>query len=112
MAGQEHHNPRIVTWLHISDFHFRNEDPYDRNVVLRALVTAIRRFRTQGRCPDLILATGDLAYSGQAQEYAEVSTFFDILLEATGLDKQRLFVVPGNHDVNRSLGPANKSDYC
>jgi hypothetical protein len=27
-----------LTWLHISDFHIRGGDPYDRDVVLRALV--------------------------------------------------------------------------
>ena len=30
-----------ITWLHISDFHIRAGDPYDRDVVLRALVKSV-----------------------------------------------------------------------
>jgi hypothetical protein len=33
-----------VTWLHVSDFHFRGGDPYDREVILRALVQSVKRF--------------------------------------------------------------------
>ena len=53
-----------LRWLHISDFHFRGGDPYDRDVVLRALVCAVRTYRAQGRQPDLIFATGDIAQFG------------------------------------------------
>src|SRR4051812_38593403 len=46
-----------VTWLHVSDFHIREGDPYDRNVVLNALVSSVRRMReNDGRAPDLIFA--------------------------------------------------------
>ena len=95
-----------VCWLHISDFHFRAGDPYDRNVVLRALVEAVKRYRANGRSPDLIFATGDIANSGQVAEYELASAFFDKLLAAADLDKRRLFVVPGNHDVDRARGEA------
>jgi hypothetical protein len=78
-----------VTWLHVSDFHFRGGDSYDRDVVLRALVQSVKRFRDAGRVPDVIFATGDVAYSGKAQEYALATEFFDDLLEAAGL--KRLF---------------------
>ncbi len=40
-----------VTWLHVSDFHFRGGDPYDRDVVLRALVQSVKRFREDGKAP-------------------------------------------------------------
>jgi predicted MPP superfamily phosphohydrolase len=78
-----------VTWLHVSDFHSRGGDPYDRDVVLRALVQSVKRFRNTGRTPDVIFATGDIAYSGKVQEYALATEFFDDLLEAAGL--KRLF---------------------
>lgn len=95
-----------LTWLHVSDFHFRPVDSYDRNVVLKALVAAVDRFRKQGRKPDLIFATGDIGHSGQAGDYQSAGGFFDALLLAAGVDKRRLFVVPGNHDVDRSKGRA------
>ena len=97
-----------VTWLHVSDFHIRGGDSYDRDVVLRALVQSVKFQREErGRSPDLIFATGDIAYSGQAKEYEIATRFFDDLLEAASLEKRFLFVVPGNHDVDRDLASAS-----
>jgi tetratricopeptide (TPR) repeat protein/predicted phosphodiesterase len=91
-------------WLHISDFHFAGGDPYDRNVVLNALVASLRRFQDQGHGADLVFATGDIAQKGQASEYAAATDFFDAVLKELGLGRERLFVVPGNHDVDREEG--------
>jgi predicted phosphodiesterase len=93
-----------VTWLHISDLHLRGGDSYDRDVVLRALITSVGKFRESGRRPDLIFTTGDVAHGGKREEYKLATTFFDALLKAAGLERRQLFVVPGNHDVDRDLG--------
>ncbi len=93
-----------VSWLHVSDFHIRGGDPYDRDVVLKTLVKSVRYFREQGRAPDLIFATGDVAHGGKAAEYELAAKFFDDLLDAAKVEKRRLFVIPGNHDVDRTLG--------
>jgi 3',5'-cyclic AMP phosphodiesterase CpdA len=83
-----------ASWLHVSDFHFKGGDPYDRDVVLRALVHSVAEFRTGGRQPDLIFATGDVAHSGQTSEYQAATQFFDALCAAAGVDKQRLYIIP------------------
>jgi predicted phosphodiesterase len=93
-----------VTWLHISDLHVRGGDSYDRDVVFRALVRSVKRFHERGRSPDLVFATGDIAYSGKPDEYVAATAFFDQLLEAAGLGRRQLYVVPGNHDVDRNAG--------
>lgn len=93
-----------VTWLHVSDFHFRDGDGYGSDVVLRALVDSVGRYRSQGREVDLVFATGDIAQSGQPGQYDAATRFFDALLSVLGLPRERLFVVPGNHDVDRKLG--------
>jgi predicted phosphodiesterase/predicted NACHT family NTPase len=93
-----------VTWLHVSDFHFSGGDRYDRDVVLRALLRSVKSFRERGRQPDVVFATGDVAHAGQANEYEAATAFFDALLAAAGLERTRLFVVPGNHDVDRKMG--------
>src|SRR6478736_2618334 len=93
-----------VSWLHVSDFHIRGGDPYDRDVVLKTLVKSVRYFREHGRAPDLIFATGDIAHGGKPAEYELATKFFDDLLDAAKLEKRQLFVIPGNHDVDRTLG--------
>jgi formylglycine-generating enzyme required for sulfatase activity/UDP-2,3-diacylglucosamine pyrophosphatase LpxH/energy-coupling factor transporter ATP-binding protein EcfA2 len=94
-----------VTWLHVSDFHLSDQGPYNQEVILRSLVESVRRFREkENRAPDLIFATGDIAHYGKAKEYEQATTFFDDLVEAAGLNRDRLFVVPGNHDVDRRMG--------
>jgi len=94
-----------VTWLHVSDFHLSDKGPYSQEVILRSLVSSVRQFREKGeQVPDLIFATGDIAQNGKAKEYESATKFFDDLLDAAGLNRDRLFIVPGNHDVDRSSG--------
>lgn len=93
-------------WIHLSDFHFTASDPYDSNTVLKPLFTEIERRRQVGFLADAVFATGDIANSGKAAEYQQATAFFDALLKAAGLDKSRLFVVPGNHDLDK---PKNRS---
>ena len=94
-----------LSWLHVSDFHFRGGDPYDRDVVLRRWSGRCAVSEEQGRQPDLIFATGDVAHSGGQGEYEAATDFFDALLAAAGVEKRRLFVIPGNHDVDRDGRP-------
>lgn len=89
------------TWLHISDFHLKGGDPYDSEVVLKSLIQSVKAFRDGGRRPDLIFATGDVVQAGKAAEYERATAFFDGLCDAAGVDRKHLFVVPGNHDVDR-----------
>lgn len=93
-----------LRWLHISDFHFGAGQPYDRDVVLRAQVESLPDIFNKNGFPHLIFATGDIAQSGRSSEYERVGDFFDSVLHAAKLGKDRLFVVPGNHDVDRLCG--------
>ena len=93
-----------LTWLHVSDFHLSDKGPYSQEVILRSLVESVKRVREEGHVPDLIFATGDIAQSGKANEYEFATKFFDDLLDAAGLNRDRLFIIPGNHDVDRKSG--------
>ncbi len=96
--------PRVITWLHLSDIHFREGAGYNENIVLEPMLEDIAdRIREEKLQPDFIMFTGDLAFSGKAAEYAIASNFFDKLIATTKLSKARLFVVPGNHDIDRRL---------
>ncbi|MDT4328924.1 SAV_2336 N-terminal domain-related protein [Methylomonas sp. MV1] len=97
----QRHVSKNFRWIHLSDFHFDGEEPYERNTVLKSLLDEIRdRRRYEGFQTDALFVTGDIANSGQSNEYKAASAFFDALLETSGLDKSRLFIVPGNHDVD------------
>lgn len=94
--------------LHISDIHFRTPDcltphldperPY-RNRLLQDV---------RSRCRDLgnvgaILVSGDIAFKGATQEYETALAWLKELAAACGCPLERIFVTPGNHDVDRSL---------
>jgi len=93
-----------VTWLHLSDLHFQQSSAYDANVVLEPLLEDIARLKTdEGLCPDFAAITGDIAFSGKPEEYALAYEFIEKLSRVTGLSREHLFMVPGNHDINMSL---------
>jgi 3',5'-cyclic AMP phosphodiesterase CpdA len=95
-----------LTWLHLSDWHQRGPD-FDRKVVREALIEDIK-WRAEGIDPalaqvDFVCFSGDLAFSARPDQYqAARAQLLDPVLDAVGLDPQRLFIVPGNHDLDRA----------
>jgi 3',5'-cyclic AMP phosphodiesterase CpdA len=100
----------FFTWLHISDFHFTNPLDYSRDLLFKQLLRDIERQCAEGKQPDAIFFTGDISFSGQGSQYEIARAKFDELLAICNLSgkKERLFIVPGNHDVNRR----NINDGC
>jgi predicted MPP superfamily phosphohydrolase len=94
-----------IRFLHVSDFHLRpaRVARYEQDRVLEGLVGFLERDRA-GFPLDLLFVTGDLAFSGKAEELALVVELLERLLEVTGVPRERTFVVPGNHDVDRRPG--------
>jgi 3',5'-cyclic AMP phosphodiesterase CpdA len=93
-----------ITWLHLSDLHFRADKlhRWNEDVVLHALLDDVaQRIKQDDLRPDFVVVTGDVAFSGKPAEYNLARTFFDDLLQTTSLGTDRLFLVPGNHDVDR-----------
>ena len=91
-----------ISWLHISDFHFRaGGDSFSQGVSCDVLLRDIPSRLSDEFPLQFIVVTGDIAFSGKASEYELASTFFVALLDKLGLDAERLCIVPGNHDVDR-----------
>ena len=91
-----------ISWLHISDFHFRaSGNSFSQVVSCDALVGDIPSRLSDEFPLQFIVVTGDIAFSGKEGEYELASTFFASLLDKLGLDAERLCIVPGNHDVDR-----------
>jgi calcineurin-like phosphoesterase family protein len=94
-----------IRFLHISDIHLRPQivKRYDQDRVLRGLVEFLANDRTNFPL-DLVFVTGDLANAGKADEYVLVVELLKKLMEVTGVPAEHMFVVPGNHDVDRDVG--------
>lgn len=91
-----------IRFLHLSDLHLRPAPAKrdDQGRVLKGLIELLSRDRAEFTL-DLIFITGDLAFAGTADEYEVVERFLADLLQATGVHPKHMFVVPGNHDVDR-----------
>jgi len=59
-----------VTWLHLSDFHLRVKLGWSQDVVLKSLLDDIQSRYSKVDRPDILCVTGDVAFSGKAEEYA------------------------------------------
>ena len=90
-----------IYWLHISDFHIRDSQTSAQNAVLTAMLTDIKKRCNGGLIFDFVLVTGDLAFSGKESEYHLVGAFFDDLATTIGFSREKIFCIPGNHDVDR-----------
>ena len=103
-----------VTWLHFSDLHLcEKQTRWDAGRILRELEKDIAGLRErEGLVPDLIFFTGDAAF-GQIRDeeglriqdqFKEAQQFFEDIRSAVSKDLpvQNVFLVPGNHDVNRA----------
>jgi predicted phosphodiesterase len=94
-----------LTWLHLSDWHQKESDP-DREAVRDALLEDLQgRGAIDPRLAkiDFIVFSGDLAFSGSTAEYEVAGReLLDPILAATDVSKDRLLIVPGNHDLARS----------
>ncbi|WP_292995264.1 metallophosphoesterase [Nitrosomonas sp.] len=94
--------PKELKWLHISDFHCKENIKWSQDLVLNNLLNDIERKYSGESRPDLIFVTGDISFSGKKAEFDIAQDFIDRLLEVTLVEKDHIFFVPGNHDIERS----------
>lgn len=98
-------------YLHLSDLHFTHSDmrgdrwaanAFDQSVAAKSMLRSVEELVKKGPNFDFIVITGDVAKRGKREEYRVAEIFTERLLEITGLPRRRLYLVPGNHDVNRA----------
>jgi 3',5'-cyclic AMP phosphodiesterase CpdA len=98
----------MMLLLHLSDIHFRKGEvgtAMDPNAHLRSelLRDAAAQCERIGAVPDAILVSGDVAFAGNPDEYAYALSWLDKLCRGCGTALSAVFVIPGNHDVVRSV---------
>ncbi len=93
--------------MHLSDIHFNQKtdiggvDPLNRS--LGALKNFFKNNNKDYLKPETIFVTGDIAFSGKKEEYDNATRFLDDLSELFNIDKRSIFVVPGNHDITKTV---------
>ncbi|MFO7564747.1 MAG: metallophosphoesterase [Enhygromyxa sp.] len=105
-----------VRILHISDIHFRSPNGKDERTEAIRRETPRRARVLRGEAwreniaelladgpIDLVFLTGDIADWGQPEELGQCTQFIQSLLSLLKLQMSRLFVVPGNHDIDRGI---------
>lgn len=96
-----------MIFLHLSDIHFRSKEfsrDDDPNGALRDdIIDDVKRMRAKiGRPADAILISGDIAFAGEKDEYQFATDWLkNLLCPAAGCSMDDIFVIPGNHDVDR-----------
>ena len=96
----------MIRWLHISDLHLGSN----------GAVTAMLRDELplflikEGLKCDYVFCTGDIRTANANPNVFtnDMAVFLKQICEAVGTTTERLFIVPGNHDVNRDV--AGRSD--
>jgi predicted MPP superfamily phosphohydrolase len=93
----------IVRVLHISDLHLTNVTGEHHEIMVSRMIDDV--VGMGGDHPvDLIVFSGDLSAAGQPNEFSNAQVvLFDPLVTKLQLDRSRVVIVPGNHDIDRSM---------
>ncbi len=103
VSGKKTKRKGAFTWVHLSDLHVRDQVDMARP----ELYLLLEDFeRMQVRPPklraDMAFFTGDMSFSGEAGQFRAVEDWLlSHVLEVLEVKREDLFVVPGNHDVDR-----------
>lgn len=100
----------MLRLLHLSDIHFRGyKPPWDEDDDQRQeMVRDVERLVGEGGPVDGILIGGDIAFSGQPEEYEKAAEWLHRLIEVARCPQSAVWMVPGNHDVDRSVVEASE----
>jgi 3',5'-cyclic AMP phosphodiesterase CpdA len=109
----------MIRYLHLSDLHLTSHAAggqpglghIDQRAVLDSLLKKIQDLTsTQGKL-DFAVLSGDVAFGGKREEYEVAQRFCSDLAHIAGIPPQRMYIVPGNHDVDRSRVERTDRDF-
>src|SRR5438874_11492893 len=98
--------------LHISDLHIRGDRETDAAGRYRVLGPKweenLKELLQRIGAIDIVCFTGDIADWGREQEYTndsyrDATKFVNSLMGILKLPMERIFIVPGNHDIQRTV---------
>lgn len=95
--------------LHLSDLHFGNKNRFsaqDMTSLGKAFAGAILHAKAQAGINSAIhlaIVSGDIAETGDRDEFTQAAAFLDSLAGTLGIDPHMFSFIPGNHDVSWPL---------
>ncbi len=88
--------------LHIGDFHYKSgkKNEYDQKLIVNKLNEKLKNVKDI----EYVFFTGDLVFSGEKSNdfYDAHDLLFNSIKRTLNLTDDRIFICPGNHDINRS----------
>jgi predicted phosphodiesterase len=106
--------PRSVSMqmrlIHLSDIHFSTGDAWDPDEDQRnELFADVGVLVDEGGTVDGILIGGDIAFSGAKAEYDVAAEWIERVRVRSGCPEGAIWVVPGNHDIDRRVHEKNRA---
>jgi predicted phosphodiesterase len=99
--------------LHLSDIHFREPECLQPDTDVYKPIRTRLLGDVVGLCRekhvDAILVGGDIAFKAHQDEFATATIWLKDLADRTGCRQDRIYVVPGNHDVDRSVCQSSRA---
>ena len=91
----------MIRWLHISDLHLGSTD-FSTDELRDELVGFLIK---EGLKCDYVFCTGDFKTAGPGDKgfTDDMAAYLKDICMAVGVPVERLFIVPGNHDINREI---------
>lgn len=88
--------------LHISDLHIRSAWQMDQQKIVSAFLRDLQEQHASANI-DAVILSGDIAFSAQPEQFNFAqSHLLDPIQEMLKLDRTRMILAPGNHDVDIS----------
>ncbi len=96
-----------IAFVHLSDIHFGQEKGGQTVIdddVKASVIDECRQFFAGMSQQSIggVIVTGDIAYAGQEAQYKTAGEWLDELTSAIKCKRSDVYVVPGNHDIDRS----------
>lgn len=92
-----------LKWFHISDMHFGGSLPFNGKELAECILDVASDNVAKGWKSDFVTISGDIAYSAKQGQYSDATCFLDKLLQMLELQRDRVSMCPGNHDIDRSI---------
>jgi len=91
--------------VHLADIHYRKDEPEGSELIINSFLNDLEILINKMKDYDFILAlTGDIVHdASDIDSYIQFILLFNEKLSRIGISKNKRILVPGNHDIDRTI---------